>query len=517
MINRHHTGVWLNDDGTLGKPDPSNPYRYVGNGPTNATDPTGLAEQPVMQQQSPKPSDIVLADLPGSPKTVAQSPFALTSFEFVNGTDNQIAGSDSKKATTPYIYKLGTALALKLEFTLKEGEKQVSDSPAAVVGSTIGLTGSCASHGPLPAASSLFPSRGQNLAVTAVVSAKENGKEQVLGSFTSGDFTIQGRSLKGTAEVYNFKTVAAYAPLKISLFISHNFQGTLQFVQAIEKRIYVTADEPVLSPGGRNLLEAFVALGCRAAAGESDPTKVFQAIWKEFTTKKVKDVEGNPLKYWGSWDEKEVPTGKNGAAAERLVAEQNGQCGAWAHFFIAVLAAQGLVTVQGNTATLKATNEKIEVVGFAPKVETDGMQNRIVLVVNPNSDPTAKPEDQLRGGWSGSGVNQVNPGRGFKPGGGYDWKGMPNADYKKVMKGKDGDEVFVIGQNNEYPPALFPNHGVVKIGSMYYDPSYGQTYSSLLDFEKKALYGTAVINKRQGTIEITKRSPDTEYIKEIPE
>jgi hypothetical protein len=36
-------GVWLHDDGTIGKPDPYNLTRYVGNNPTNLTDPTGLA------------------------------------------------------------------------------------------------------------------------------------------------------------------------------------------------------------------------------------------------------------------------------------------------------------------------------------------------------------------------------------------------------------------------------------------------------------------------------------------
>jgi hypothetical protein len=36
-------GVWLSDDGTVGKPDPTNMYRYVGNNPTNRVDPSGLA------------------------------------------------------------------------------------------------------------------------------------------------------------------------------------------------------------------------------------------------------------------------------------------------------------------------------------------------------------------------------------------------------------------------------------------------------------------------------------------
>jgi hypothetical protein len=46
MINNERVGWWLGDDGELLRPDPSNLYRFVGNDPTNCTDPTGLGEQP---------------------------------------------------------------------------------------------------------------------------------------------------------------------------------------------------------------------------------------------------------------------------------------------------------------------------------------------------------------------------------------------------------------------------------------------------------------------------------------
>src|SRR5258708_927019 len=45
MISSNRSGVWINEDGVVGTPDPSNLYRYVGNNPTNATDPTGLQRQ----------------------------------------------------------------------------------------------------------------------------------------------------------------------------------------------------------------------------------------------------------------------------------------------------------------------------------------------------------------------------------------------------------------------------------------------------------------------------------------
>jgi hypothetical protein len=42
MFNSDRVGWWLGDDGELVRPDPSNARRFVGNDPTNATDPTGL-------------------------------------------------------------------------------------------------------------------------------------------------------------------------------------------------------------------------------------------------------------------------------------------------------------------------------------------------------------------------------------------------------------------------------------------------------------------------------------------
>ena len=44
MIATNRIGMWISDDGEIGTPDPSNLYRYVGNNPTNRTDPTGLYE-----------------------------------------------------------------------------------------------------------------------------------------------------------------------------------------------------------------------------------------------------------------------------------------------------------------------------------------------------------------------------------------------------------------------------------------------------------------------------------------
>lgn len=49
----------------------------------------------------------------------------------------------------------------------------------------------------------------------------------------------------------------------------------------------------------------------------------------------------------------------------------------------------------------------------------------------------------------------------------------------------------VAGQGNSNPTSLFSNHQVVKFGtpSVYYDSSYGVTYSSLADIDQNAVDG----------------------------
>ncbi len=43
MINIQRLGSWISEEGEVIAPDPTNLYRYVGNSPTNFTDPSGLA------------------------------------------------------------------------------------------------------------------------------------------------------------------------------------------------------------------------------------------------------------------------------------------------------------------------------------------------------------------------------------------------------------------------------------------------------------------------------------------
>lgn len=50
-------GVWLGEDGKVRKVEP-NLYRYVGNSPTNATDPSGMVAVPTVGNELTAPSGL---------------------------------------------------------------------------------------------------------------------------------------------------------------------------------------------------------------------------------------------------------------------------------------------------------------------------------------------------------------------------------------------------------------------------------------------------------------------------
>ena len=51
------------------------------------------------------------------------------------------------------------------------------------------------------------------------------------------------------------------------------------------------------------------------------------------------------------------------------------------------------------------------------------------------------------------------------------------------------DQDGIPGQNNSNPPSIAIGHQLVQIGGVYYDPSYGLTFTSLADFEGRMIDG----------------------------
>ena len=84
---------------------------------------------------------------------------------------------------------------------------------------------------------------------------------------------------------------------------------------------YVTLGDPLTT-----VYHTLVHLGCKNADGENTAANCTSKIWAEFTDRDVRRVDGVQLTYYASYTCCNVTTAS-------LLANGDGQCGAWAKFF----------------------------------------------------------------------------------------------------------------------------------------------------------------------------------------
>jgi hypothetical protein len=450
MIDRNQTGVWLDDDGTLCKPDPSNLRRYVGNSPTNATDPTGLFADPTQKDEKVQPaSETALKELPGAPKTVNPSAFSVTSAEFMGG----VGVTDSPDEKSPRIWQVytrGSLLKVDVEFAQKGKELK------------------------------------EKVDVIGVMTATSDGKERFLGSAVTHGAAVTDNTLKLQMQWHFPKLVDCYDPLKISWFISPEYYGNKwQSAGTSEKKIYLTYAEPQDLPAGNPLMQTFVAYGCRGKANgpKDNPEAVLQAIWSNFAEKKATNADGKALGYWLDWRNNITGPG----SAQRLVREGDGQCEAWAELLLSAIYAQGLtrdnalgtVRLEAIIPSRKTYPNAYLIIntGWTPKEKNKDDDLFVKLLYNPRYKGN---EDKVYVKKAGKWV--------------YNWQGREGTTEVGPELSYSPDDTLKA-QNNANPRAEFPNHAIVLIGNKIYDPSYGVIYTGANDglsaFQEKAVWGIA--------------------------
>ncbi len=228
-------------------------------------------------------------------------------------------------------------------------------------------------------------------------------------------------------------------------------------VPITKHRIYVT-----LGPGiaGTTLHETIVHLGCTNAGGLSQQDAAIAAIWNEFTDRDVrrkpKDglnvVDGAQLSYYGDWSCINTTTAA-------LLEKGDGQCGAWAKFFIDILGAQGIDHTNEYIVFYHVSLGPLSPYGFAVKNWTFAQGAGI------SGDPQ------------------------------YPYLNVPNSPFITSQYNwrfaQVNDVPGMAGQATTNPASLFNNHQVVRFGTppVYYDPSYGVTYTSLAEIDTNAIDG----------------------------
>jgi len=220
--------------------------------------------------------------------------------------------------------------------------------------------------------------------------------------------------------------------------------------------VYVTLKDPK-TPLRQ---ESLFYISCNAADTEDKMNNVPERVWTGFEGRNVCRVDGEQLTYYKKYD--------NGVISiDGLLAEADGQCGAWTYLFIRALQIQGFQL--GRDA----------IVGIVPKNSIDtGFMIKNWEFTEPgivgtypymNISVTAPPYNDQKNGyaWFYEEVADINgiPGQG----------GIDN------------------------PRSLFDNHFVAYVTvngiGKYYDPSYGKRYDAgnlgvfALQFNEFAIQG----------------------------
>ncbi len=216
--------------------------------------------------------------------------------------------------------------------------------------------------------------------------------------------------------------------------------------------VYVTLADPVTSFRQESLFD----ISCQNCDSINQAASVTAAIWNEFTDQEVKKVDGTKLTYYNSFNCGNTTT-------DKLLKFNDGQCGAWAKFFIDLRKVQGI-------------DDPNDYVRFESTLSHGFVVKTWNFTGSGTSGIPTYPYFNIPDG-SLSGPNS------FKTDNSYKWK------FAEVT-----DASGVSGQgNNNNPASWFGNHQVVFISNQYYDPSYGVVYSSLQNIDNNAIDGFFVV------------------------
>lgn len=241
-------------------------------------------------------------------------------------------------------------------------------------------------------------------------------------------------------------------------------------------RIYVTlnpsAVEDLDPSGGYNPYyyhaDSGFFIGCNAANGSTNEAQVIQKVWEAFQGRNIQNSHGKNLHYYNGWD------AENFTTVSALLENKNGQCTAWAKFFLTVLKNMGITGLEWKYIGLVSTNH----IYFL--VNEWGDANLLPSsVANALANNNSIAADLIAMGYQdiiilkGGDVQISNNA--------YDFR------YSDIT-----DEPGIPGQNSGNPQSIFTFHEVSVVSGNIYDASYGSPYSNanfIKDFQDAVLFG----------------------------
>lgn len=260
-------------------------------------------------------------------------------------------------------------------------------------------------------------------------------------------------------------------PLIINWSASFDNGATFLALGASSNTTYVTWANSL------NPIHTLLDVGCLGAQGVSGTEQnVLDAIWSnKILTKNIhRASDGRTLSYYGFLDvngngiwNAGVDTDFNSPGtcsitdAVGLIREGNGQCHSWADFLLQTMRSQGITHVGGNAVSIQGLRIKGLFNSFAVKNwAISGSSPRMITSFAAGID----------------GLSAMVP--------------TPSASEAADAPGATGQG------NSPNPPSRFGNHYIVRIGGVYYDPSYALgPFTDRKKYETSALAGRIAGNE----------------------
>lgn len=308
--------------------------------------------------------------------------------------------------------------------------------------------------------------------------------------------------------VFPANKIDYYDPFEITWYVSNSANGPWKEVGKSANPLYViysptpvTFGSPAISPTYHHSLLYY---GCKNGKGMTNPQTIVDEVYtKTFGQRKVPRRD-NPSKaamtYWGTSNPQNSDYCWTYPA---LLQYEDGRCGAWADFFYNIIVAQWIEGVQVSSVLWKEN-------GLLPQGLSNALFNDVQMFFgdeSPKIEIKGTYIDQNNDGiddywttfayffvkkWDFSNSNKF-----------YKW----NKEYKPIANVpigplqlqngnwlNDSELNGIEAQGMENPMSSFVDHGIVKFGGNYYDPSYGTAIQhSKEEWENASLqgYGTA--------------------------
>jgi len=271
-----------------------------------------------------------------------------------------------------------------------------------------------------------------------------------------------------------------FDPMTIKWFFSVDGGTTWSSAGTSENQTYVTLDDP---QGVR--YHTLLHLGCKNAEGMTAEEDVFSAIWDEFTDLQVRRVDDTTLTYYAD-------KFCQNTTLSQLLTNYDGQCLAWCELLKAINDMHGIselteisVFPAAYTTYNNSTSSAFEV-----SYENNGMLIKKWSI----SGPSPHADLDLNSNWIedcdedqfSTNIFYGTQRKHFFP---------PHQDLFDSDNLEGVETIITVspslyGQGNVVPGLqMFDTHYLIKRNGKYYDPSYGVSFNSLLEWEDASVDG----------------------------